>query len=268
MNAVVPLVTVRASSIGELLDCPARWEAKHLLGRRLPRSGAAQLGTAIHASTAAFDSSKLAGNPITIDEAAGAAVDALHRPDDEVDWDDDSPQAAEKIALALHGRYCNEIAPTREYAAVEVRCDRLEVSDLGIALTGTTDRVRKVDDGYGIGDIKTGRTAVRADGHVETKGHAYQLGVYELLAQNAAGLPITQPAEIIGLNTAKTAIAQRVGAGEIEGARDVLLGDEQTPGILQTVARVVHDGLFFGNPRSQLCGARYCPIFNDCRYRR
>ena len=26
-------VAIRASSLGELVDCPARWEAKHLLGR-------------------------------------------------------------------------------------------------------------------------------------------------------------------------------------------------------------------------------------------
>ena len=38
------MTAIRASSLPELFDCPARWEAKHLCGRRLPRSAAAQLG--------------------------------------------------------------------------------------------------------------------------------------------------------------------------------------------------------------------------------
>ena len=116
--------------------------------------------------------------------------------------------------------------------------------------------------------MKSGKSAVRADGHVETKGHTYQLGVYELLAERASGLPITEPAEIVGLQTGKTEKGQRVGTATVEGARDVLLGEADMPGILETVARVVHEGLFFGNPRSMLCGEKYCPVFNHCRYRR
>lgn len=262
------IIDVRASSLGELLDCPARWEAKHLLGRRLPRSPAAQLGTAIHASTAAYDGSRLNGNPLTIDESAAAAVDAIHKPDGDVDWEEESPQEAEGIAVALHTKYCETIAPQQDYAAVEVLCDRLEIADLGIALTGTTDRVRRIGEGYGIADIKTGKTAVSADGTVSVKGHTYQLGVYELLAERAAGLPITEPAEVVGLNTAKTAKAQRVGTGTVEGAREVLLGDEDQPGILQTVAAVIKAGNFWGNPKSMMCGVRYCPVYHACRYRR
>ena len=38
------LVRLRASSLPELFDCPARWEAKHVKNMRLPTSAAAQLG--------------------------------------------------------------------------------------------------------------------------------------------------------------------------------------------------------------------------------
>jgi hypothetical protein len=51
------------------------------------------------------------------------------------------------VAVALHKLYCTKIAPTQDYAAVEVLCERLEITDIGIVLQGTTDRVRKVGDG-------------------------------------------------------------------------------------------------------------------------
>lgn len=263
------IIPIRASSLSDLFDCPARWCAKHIEGRDMPSSGAATLGTAVHAGTALFDESRLpGGSPITADDAAGAVVDAIYKPEQDVDWADDKPQDAEKIALALHARYCAEIAPTQEYAGVEIKCERLEITDLGIALTGTTDRIRKTDDGYGIADLKTGKTAVSADGSVKTSGHAFQMGVYELLAEHASGIPITGSAQIIGMSTGKTAAAQRVGMGEIVGARDILLGDEDTPGVLHTASQIIHSGNFYGNPRSQLCGVKYCPNYGACRFRK
>lgn len=269
MRAGVNFITIRASSLGGLFDCPARWAATHIDGMRMPSNGKATLGRAVHASTAVYDQSTLDGAGITIDEAAGAAVDAIYRPDEEVVWNDgESQQEAEQIALSLHAKYCTTIAPAQDYAAVEVLCERLEIADLGIALTGTTDRVRRVDDGYGIADLKTGKAAVGADGMVKTSGHAYQIGVYELLAEFGAGLPITAPAEIIGLNTAKTEKAQRVGIGTVAGARNVLLGDGEQPGVLEIAARMIKSGVFFGNPRSMMCHRSYCPVWAVCTFRK
>lgn len=265
MNAIV---TIRASSLGELFDCPARFYAKQILGLRTPGNAKSTLGTAVHASTAVYDQSVIDGSGITIEDAKAAAVDAIYRPEYDVDWEESSPQEAETIALSLHTKYCKEIAPQHEYAAVEIKCDRLEISDLGIALTGTTDRVRITDEGYGISDLKTGKSAVGSDGVVSTKGHAFQQGVYELLAEQASGLPITAPAEIIGMNTAKTEKSQRTGVGYITGAREVLLGDGESAGVLETAAAMIHGGNFFGNPRSMLCHKTYCPIFNNCKYRK
>ena len=264
------MVTIRASALSDFLDCPARAEAKHLMGLRTPSSGAAALGTAIHASTALYDQSTLTGQGLTVEETAGAAVDAIYKPRDEVVWEEEeSQQNAEAVAVALHKLYCTKIAPTQDYAAVEVACERLEITDLGIALTGTTDRVRKVEGGYGISDLKSGKSAVKADGTVETKGHAYQLGVYELLAERASGLPITAGAQIVGLQVAKTERGQRVGTSlPVEGARDVLVGDADSPGVLEMVARMIHSGSFPGNPRSMLCGEKFCPIYQRCRFRK
>ena len=136
------IVTIRASSLAELFDCPARWEAKHLLGMRLPSGVPSHLGSSIHAGTAAFDQAELDGQPITADEAASAFVATLYDSNAEVDWEDTNPAEAERIGLALHSRYCAEIAPRQHYIGVEVACDRLEIPELGLALTGTTDRVR------------------------------------------------------------------------------------------------------------------------------
>ena len=264
MNAIF---NIRASSLSELFDCPARWEAKNLLKMRNPSSGAAQLGTAVHAGTALFDQAIIDGNKITIDDAAGAVVDAIYQPEFDVAWDEDlQPKAAEKIALALHAKYCTEISPKQKYVGVEVTCERLEITDLGIALTGTTDRIRQLPDGrYGIADLKTGARAVGSDGRASTSGHAAQIGVYELLAEQAIGEIISAPAQIIGLQTANT--TQKVGTGEIENAKAALIGDEESPGLLEHAANVIHSGMFYGNPKSMLCSSKYCPRHATCKFK-
>lgn len=265
------VVTIRASAFSDMLDCPARFEAKHLLGKRCPTSPNALLGKAVHRSTAVFDESNITGAGIKVGEAAAAAVDEIHRPTEEVAYGEDDMSAAEleNIALALHSRYCAEIAPRQVYAAVEVKCERLEITDIGLALTGTTDRIRRTPEGFGISDLKTGKAAVHSDGRVETKGHRYQIGIYELLAEKASGIPITSPGQIIGLQVAKTDRGQRAGLSEgIERARDVLIGDADSPGVLEVVARQIHAGVFPGNPRSMMCHQKYCPVFETCKFRK
>lgn len=264
------LVEIRASSLSELFDCPARWEAKFLLKKRLPTSDAARLGTAVHAGAAAFDQAVLDGSPVSVDDAAGAVVDTIwDSTAEEVTWADLNQNEAEKIGLALHKMYCQEIAPRQDYIGVEVTCERLEITDLGIALTGTTDRVRRAADGtFGIADLKTGKTAVAADGTVKTAGHAAQLGVYSLLASHAIGMAIEAPAQIIGLTTAKTAKGQRVGIGEVDDVDLLLLGDNDNPGLLPAASIMIKGGLFYGNPRSGLCSSKYCPNYQTCSWRR
>lgn len=263
------IVQIRASSLGTLFDCPARWEATQIKKIYMPTSSAAILGTAVHAGTALFDASKIEGNPLSIDDTRGAVVDAIHKPDEDVVWGDDSPNDAEKIALGLHAIYCEQIAPTQEYVAVEATCQHLEIADIGIALTGTVDRVY-VDDGghYDIADIKTGKAAVNAQGVTKTQGHAAQMAVYELLAQHSTGEKIDAPAKIIGLQVAKTTKGQRAGVGEISNAMELLVGTEEQEGLLEVAAKVIHSGLFFGNVKSMMCHEKYCPIFGSCKWRK
>lgn len=262
-----PLVFIRASSLSELFDCSHRWEGKQLLGMRGPRSAPAQLGTAVHAGTALFDSSRMKpGEALTVDQAASAVVDAIHRPEEEVEWLDMSANSAEKIALALHTKYCLDIAPKQKYLGVEVNCERLELPELGIALTGTNDRVRIGASGYGITDLKTGKRAVGSNGKAETKKHEMQLGIYELLAEHAMGIQINEPAQVVGMNTGPTPATQRIGLGEVKNARSVLVGTEEHPGALQQAAQIIASGSFPANPSSYLCSAKYCPRYATCRY--
>ena len=259
------LFSIRASSLAGLFDCPARWKSSHIDGLRLPRSPAAQLGTAVHASTAVFDSSRMPGaDPVSADDAAGALVDAIHNPGEDVNWEDTKPNDAEKTGLLIHARYCSEIAPRQTYRGVEINCERLEIADLGICLTGTTDRVRETPDGIGIADLKTGGRAVSADGTAVTQGHGLQIGVYELLAEHALGIPITAPAQVIGMSTTKT---PKIGTGEIVGARAALLGTPEHPGALEFAAQLIHSGNFYGNPKSMLCSKKYCPAHPTCQFK-
>lgn len=262
-------ITIRASSLSDIFDCPARWEAKYVKKLSLPRSWASQLGTAVHAGTAIFDNCRLNGNPITPNEAAGAVVDAIYTPEEDVDWGEDSPQEAENIGIALHTLYCETVAPTLEYVAVEASCESLVLEDIGISLTGTTDRVFVSPDGeWGIADIKTGKTAVASDGTVKTQSHAAQLAVYELLAGAALQRRMEAPAHIVGLQVAKTERGRRAAIGTVTGALDVLLGDDDSPGLLEHAAAILKSGLFYGNPRSMLCTEKYCPAFAGCRWRK
>ena len=264
------LVRIRASSLPELFDCPARFEAKHIRGMRLPTSGAAQLGTAVHAGTAIFDMSRIVEKGLTIDDCAGAVVDEIWRPNAEIDWGEMPQKEAEPIALALHRKYCSEISPRYTFVDVEATCETLDIPELGISLTGTTDRIYMDDftGEYGIADLKTGKSAVSADGHVKTSGHATQIAVYELLAEQATGREITASANIIGLQVAKTDAGRRVGVGKIENAKELLVGTEEQQGLLEVAAGFLKSGVFFGNPRSSLCNPKYCPAWAVCHYRR
>jgi hypothetical protein len=264
-------ITIRASSFGAIFDCPSRWIAIHVERLHSPSTSRALLGTAVHAGTAVFDTDRVNGVTPSIEASCDAAAQAIERPDREVDWADDKPADAVDIAVSLTSRYATLEAPRHEYVAVEARVEALHLTDLDIVLTGTTDRVYRVPDTgeLGIADIKTGKTIVRSDGTVDTKGHAAQLGVYELVGQAAIGAPLSAPAQVIGLQTNKTPDKQRIACADIIGAREPLLGDDQHSGLLATAAKIVHGDIeAWGNPKSMMCSSRYCPRYATCFWRR
>lgn len=263
------LVSVRASSVPGMFDCAMRWQAIHLEGRRVPTTLNAVLGRAVHKGTAVFDVERVAGLPGNVSAAMDAAAETVEKPDEDIALTDtDKPAQAKDVAVSLVEKYATDFAPTRHYVGVEIGVPALDVTDLGITLTGTADRVRLTDDGPGICDLKTGKTIVDARGVVAVSGHASQIGVYELLAEAALGRRMTADAEVIGLQTNITREKQRIATGLVQNAREVLTGTQDAGGLLPVMARIAHGELTWGNPRSFMCHERFCPAFKTCFYRR
>lgn len=274
MNSTEPLGTIRASAWPSMFDCAQRFYWQNIVGLRNPSSGPAHLGTAIHAGTAMYDQAQLDDAPVSIGDAVDASREALLSPEHEVEWSEGlTAREADDYAVKLTTRYCADIAPTRNYAAVELRCEALDIiTRHGIVrVTGTTDRVRLLDDGRkGISDLKTGGRATEktADGRgrrAVTKGHHLQLGIYTLMAEQASGERLDAPAEIIALQTTKDTPC---GIGEILDVKTALLGDDEQPGLIEIAAGMLKTGIFPPNPKSMLCSRKFCPAYErHCKFR-
>jgi hypothetical protein len=269
LAAAAPSLTVRASSWAGLFDCAYRWEGIHLLKLRNVVGLRAALGTAIHAGTAAFDTSRLSGSGVTADDAAGVMVDKLRDPENEYDLarDDLTVKDAERIGIALTAKYCIEVSPRFNFVAVEMETKPLDI-DCGdgtiVRLTGTMDRarIRKGARGVGIADLKSGSAAVQK-GAAVTKGHGAQIGTYELLYEHTTGESITDDAEIIGLKTKGT---PEIATGTIKNAKRVMVGTEDHPGLIEFAAEMFRSGRFYPNPKSLLCSDKYCPRHATCPF--
>lgn len=261
---------VRASSWGLLFNCSHAWEGRYLMGLDKPAGLRAHLGTSLHAATAAFDLARIEGYEISADDAAEVFIDAIDNPDRDIDLkqDDLKLRDAKRIGLILLSRYCYEIAPQMHYEAVELETVPFVIDCGGgvqIQLTGTLDRSRlNVENGKrGIKDLKSGATAV-VDGVAKTKGHRAQIGVYELLYEHSTGIRIEDDGEIIGLKTSGN--PEVAAGGFIRNAREMMVGTDEHPGLIQFAASMFQSGLFPPNPQSHLCSAKYCSRWAICRY--
>lgn len=273
---------VRASSIKDALDCGMRYEAKQILGVRMPSSGVSHLGTALHKGASTYDQSVIDGSPVSPDDAVAAFVDTLNLPnnpeeplDDGVKWDDDlQKRDAEEVGRKGVVNYITDIGSKRRYKAVEAKLEQYRIDfpeeRVTLILTGKTDRIRGAINpvtgvqGHGITDIKSGATRVsKAERKVKVAAEKAQLGVYELVAEKASGLTIDQPAEIAGISTAQHASVATV---EVHGTRAALVGTSEAPGVLDFLAKMLRSGVFPPNPSSNLCSRKFCPIYDRCPY--
>lgn len=264
------LFKVRASSWAALFECGYRWEGIHLLKMRNTVGLRAALGTAIHAGSAAFDQARISGETVTVSDAAGVMVDKLRDPENEYDpnKDDLTNKEAESIGISLLSKYCLEVSPQYNFVAVEMETKPLDIDCGGgiiVQLTGTMDRARinKSIHGIGIADLKSGTAAVQK-GVAVTKGHAAQVGTYELLYEHTTGESITTDAEIIGL---KTKGAAEIATGTISNAKKVMIGDQDNPGLIEFAADMFRSGRFYPNPKSLLCSEKYCPRWKTCHFK-
>jgi len=271
-SATQPLAVVRASSWPTLFDCSYKWYWQNIMGLRSPSGGAAHLGTAVHAGTAVYDQAILDGKFISVGEAVDAARESLQSPEDDVAWDENlSPADADSFAVKLTTKYCLDIAPTRTYTAVELKCTALDIGTVHgvVRVTGTTDRIRLTEDGRkGASDLKTGGRATEkteaGTRRAVTKGHHIQLGIYTLMAEQASGERMEAPAEIIGLQTTKDTPC---ATGELADVKTPLLGDGKFPGLIEIAAGMLKSGVFPPNPKSNLCSRKFCPAFAaHCKY--
>lgn len=264
-----PPVRLRASSVGDLFDCPDRWIAVHIEGLRVRQNFRATMGTAIHAGTAHFDTEVLNGQTPSLMAATECTAEALRNSDEETVWDI-RREEAEGIAVSLTHKYCTEESPKHHFVEVEKTCESLVLTDVGLEITGQVDRIREVGNKYGPADLKSGVQAVNRDGHAKTQAHAPQLGVYSLLGEFSTGKPMELPSLIIGMQTAKTRENQRIAATEVNGVREVLLGNDERPGLLFNAALMIHGVIPpYGNPRSMLCHEKFCPRYNNnCFWRK
>lgn len=260
------MITIRASSLSDFLDCAHRAAARVIEGKTTPGGFSSIVGKAVHIGGAFYDQAKISNIKMSIDDAASAVVDMIKNPEEEIIWDDRTPFEAEKISLRLHNLYCSEIAPKYDFVAVETYCGSIEFEDLGFAISGNVDRIRHENGGYGINDNKTGKMVVSTNGIVKTQQHAAQIGIYEILAEHELGIRINLPANIVGLNVAQTEKGIRAGIGEMKGCKGIILGESGKPGVLEYVAQMLKTGMFPPNPRSQLCHPKYCPIYNECQF--
>lgn len=270
-------LTIRASSFPTLLDCPLRWYTIHVEKREGPTSGPAYLGTSLHMAAGKFDQATLENEPITPDDAVDIALGMIDHPEQEVAWGELSQAKARNTAHLLTLDYCTRIAPTMTFEKVEVKCTPLVINmgdGVSFELTGTADRVRmqyeqsrglvETRSGAilrGITDLKSGRQIIR-NGQIAIEKHIGQLGAYEILEIMVAadtGHEMTLPAQVIALPT--SGAERRVQVDTVDRPARVLLGEGANAGVLRVAAAMAKSGVFHGNPRSQLCSKKYCPIY-------
>lgn len=261
--------SVRASSWGELFDCAHRWEGVHILGLNKAKGLRAQLGTALHASTATFDRGRLRGaEAVSVDEAAGVFVQTLRQPEEDVDLSQDelTVNEAERIGLSLHSRYCFDVSPRFKFKSVEQKLKPVDIDCGGgmlVRLTGSMDRARvsETSGGIVIPDVKSGARVI-SNGQAVTKGRSPQLGTYQLLYEQGEGLT-TLGGQIIALHTSSK---PDVAVSPVFDAKRVMLGTEQYPGLIEHAATMFRTGLFPPNPQSVLCSEKFCARWATCQF--
>lgn len=276
-------IAIRSSSLSGLFDCPARWAAQHpaIGGLLSPSTVPSLIGNGVHAGTAVFDTDRMLNITPEIGAATDAAAELIRNPERDVSWDEMPQAKAIDLAVTLTKNYCTDVAPRFTFDVVERPMQPLDVqakNGLRIRFTGHVDRrrVETIDLGphavletrRGICDIKTGKRVVRSDGTVNTQVSGAQLAIYELLdlmAYQTLKKPNLLPALILAMPTAgKNLVPQ---AAEVPHPHRVLVGDRENKGLIDMAADTIKSGNFWGNPRSMLCGPKYCPLYAKCRFR-
>lgn len=265
-------IRIRASSIASIMDCKLRGLSIMLgLVEQCVTTAPAIIGTAVHEGTAMFDREQLEGHKVEPDDMAGVVVDNIWHPDEEVNWGSITQKEAERRALGVYTRYCTDVAPRLQYEEVEMSLSPviLDVDGVELELTGKLDRVYSDCQGFdlsdnkeerGVLDLKTGLNACTA----KPEKHIAQIATYELLYEHTTNKTVMLPGLIGALQTSRE---YQVDIKPVYNAKSVLLGDGDTKGLLEYVARDIKTGDWEGNTSSWLCSEKYCPLYDKCFFR-
>lgn len=174
---------LRASSLPNLVHCPAKAFLMYLGELDDSSSAAAETGSLVHALVKAWHE----GNFDTTGVAREVATFAR-----------EFPLADSKVALAHFAGYANDatnrVKLVLSESKVSVRLKAADDDPTGepILVNGTLDQVREGPRGLGVWDIKTGRPG----GLQMLDAYALQLAAYSLAATELLGQPV-RPGGII-----------------------------------------------------------------------
>lgn len=261
-------IRLRASSLADLMDCAMRWEGIHLMGITSPTGFRAHLGKALHHGANIFDGAKFNNEQVNIEDGISAFVNAFKKPESEIDWRGVNRGKLEVQGIMLTRTYCADISPRYNYIAVEERMPEVEAQSHGITitLTGQVDRLQRYEDAWGVVDLKS---TARPGGDYRA-----QLAVYQELGAARMG---TEPRIEAGVIEMRTQGEATVEPKSIPIPHGYLLGDGFTgeEGLLDIAARMLKQGVFPPNPRSNFCHPDYCPRYKIsagskgyCKYKR
>ena len=257
-------ISIRASSLSEFMDCQVRFKAKQLDGitMKWEKSPEAIIGSAVHLAVGYFDGCMINDADVTISDATEIAIEYVDGEWVEADFNLPSSELerAKRLATESVMAYCWNLATSghgKQTFAVEPKLPpvTLHLSDIDVEITGTPDRIYRVDHAFGIRDIKTGARAF------DIQGRAPQLGIYELIATQA-GFNISLPSQIISIGKPSSIPAPITRVTNVTNAQEIAAyGNDSQPGLISAVARAARSDFFLGNPRSSLCSEKFCPIY-------
>lgn len=251
------MFTIRASSWPTLFDCSLRWYFDNVVGLRMPSGTPSRLGTAIHSGCAEWD------RGVGAWDAADVSAHAFLNPSDEVEQIGqiatyEAVNIARKVTYAYTQKWGR-----REFSHVELEVAEciVKVDGYELCITGHVDRISNGE----VKDLKTGARRVNAQGVVDIGADHLQLGVYSLMASAELGRDVvSNDVTIIGGSTTTFQWAERT----VHGAMQIMLGDDQSEGILSIAAKMLKHGVFAPNPKSLLCSEKYCAAYANkrCKY--
>lgn len=260
MTAETELRRFSHSLIDTYLDCPRKAMYRYVEAIPSPKSTALVKGSATDEAWNTALARKIAGEVMPADELVELTEAAFRRVvHDEggvssIDWGEDvsdrkaAARAALNSAMTLSRVWADQLYPHIEPTAVQVELTRELPS--GRQFIGFLDYEGVIEDQEGIGDNKTGgKRMARGDA-----GKALQPSAYAWLKDEPISFVFSR-----AIDTGSNQYSEFVWTGR--SADDNAWYGE----LVNQVERGFMEEIFPPNPKSNLCGAKWCPYFERCQ---